>query len=376
MDRPIYLDHNATTPVHPEILEAMLPYFSDKFGNPSAQYRAGQEAARALETAREQVAAALCVAPDNVFFTSGGTEANNWIIRGLLLADQAKRNHIITSKIEHHAVLDCCRFLEKHHLAEVTYLPVEPTGVINPDEVRKAILPNTLLISAMTANNETGVIQPVEAIGHIARENGIAFHTDAVQALGKMNFNLTDVDAASFSAHKIYAPKGCGALYLRDGLTVENLIYGGKQERDRRAGTENLPAIVGFGKACSIMDTFHPDNVKRLRDAFELTLKNEINEIEIIGGDQDRLGNTSLVCFHGCEAQALLLQLDLRGIYVSSGAACATGSPEPSHVLRAMGLAEENIRQCLRFSFGMMNNEEQVMQAADIIKQLVVQLKN
>ncbi len=368
----IYLDHNATTPLHPQAREAMQAFLDTQYGNPSAPYELGQTAHTALDNAREQVARTIGAQPGEVFFTSGGTEADNWALRGVLETQPGRGRHIITSQIEHHAILRTCQALERLGLAEVTYLPVNGDGLLNPTEVAAAIRSDTGLISVMAVNNETGVIQPFAEIGRIARQHGILFHTDAVQAVGKMTLNLAElpIDLLSLSAHKLYAPKGVGALFIRHGLTIAPLLYGGQQERGRRSGTENLPAIVGFGMACELLDKAELERIRQLRDAFEINLRRRLPNAQINGQPEQRVGNTSSIAFHGFSAEALLLQLDRRGIAVSNGSACASGSPEPSHVLKAMGYSDSHIRSTLRFSFGRNNTAEQIDHVIETLSQL------
>ncbi len=341
----IYLDHAATTPVKPEVLDAMMPYFTQSFGNPSSIYQVAQINKKAIDDARETIAKHLGANTNEIFFTSGGTEADNWAIKGIVEANKNKGNHIITTKIEHHAVLHTCEYLEKQGF-EVTYLDVNEEGVIDLEALKAAIKDTTILISIMYANNEVGTITPIKEIGAIAKEHGIAFHTDAVQAIGQVCIDVKEqnIDALSLSGHKIYGPKGIGVLYIRRGLRITNLIHGGAQERGRRAGTENVPAIVGIAKAMELAYTdFEAKNerIKGLRDKLMNGILESIPYSKLNGSSTNRLVNNVNIGFEFVEGESLLLLLDMNGVAASSGSACTSGSLDPSHVLLALGLPHE-----------------------------------
>jgi len=360
----IYLDHSATTPVHPEVLEAMKPYFSDRFGNASSLHQAGRIARDAVESARQKIADYLKCEPKEVIFTSGGTESDNLALFGTARANRSKGTHIITSKIEHHAVLNTCNQLEKDGF-EITYLPVDKDGIVIIDEFKKAIKPQTILISIMHANNETGVVQPIEQIGKIAREHKIIFHTDAVQTMGKLKIELDKlpVDLLSFSGHKIYGPKGIGGLFIRKGTKIIPTQFGGHHEFKRRAGTENVPGIVGLAKAMEITHTNLESENKRLsalRDRLETGLIQKIEDIQVNGSRFKRLPNLLNISFNYVEGEGIILNLDSYGICVSSGSACTSESLEPSHVLSAMGLTPEIAHCSVRFSLGKDNTESDI----------------
>jgi cysteine desulfurase len=380
MIRRVYLDHNATTPVHPEVLEAMMPFFKEHFGNASSIHWAGREVKQYLDEAREKVAALLHATPEEVVFTSCGTESINMAIKGVAFALQEKGRHIITTQVEHHAVLHTCQYLEKMKF-EITYLTVDRDGLIDLEELRRSIKPQTTLITIMFANNETGTIFPVEAIGEIAREKGVIFHTDAVQAVGKLPVDLSKlpVDILSLSGHKLYAPKGIGAQYIRAGTKLTPLIQGGGQERSRRAGTENVPYIVGLGKASEIAKR---DFAKRqshllaLRDRLHQGILQSIPQVKLNGHPTQRLPNTLNLSFLFIEGESLLLNLDLEGIAVSSGSACTSGSLEPSHVLLAMGVPHEIAQSAIRFSLGWENKEEDVDYLLDVLPGIVKRLRD
>ena len=360
----VYFDHNATTPVHPEVLEALLPYLKDDWGNPSSIHWAGRAPKKAIDEAREKVAQFLGCSPIEIVFTSSGSESDNFAIKGIALAKKSKGNHIITTQVEHPAVLNTCKYLEKEGF-RVTYLGVDKYGMIDLEELKEAITDETILITIMYANNETGVIFPIEEIGKIARERGITFHTDAVQAAGKLPLDVTKLncDLLSISGHKIYAPKGVGALYIRRGVRVVPLIHGGHHERNRRAGTENVAGIVGLGKACEIamrdMDK-EVAHLKHLRDKLEKGLMERIPHVRLNGHPEKRIPNTTNLGFDFVEGESLLLNLDMLGIAASSGSACTSGSLEPSHVLVAMGIPPELSHGSVRFSLGRFNTEEDV----------------
>ena len=377
--RRVYLDHSATTPVRPEVVEAMLPYLREAYGNPSSLHQWGQEAKKAVEQAREEVARLVSARPEEIVFTSGGTEANNLAIIGAAYANSAKGRHIITSGIEHHSVLDTMRYLEKQGF-KVNYLPVTGEGLVRVEEVAAAISPETILISIMHANNEVGTVQPIAAIGRLARERGIIFHTDAVQTAGKIPVNVEElgVDLLSLSAHKIYGPKGVGALYIRKGRRLNPLLHGGGQERNRRPGTENVPGIVGFGRAAALAKQELAAEGKRLsalRDRLLEGVAERIPEVVITGHRERRLPNHASVCVKYVEGESLLLSLDLQGVAASSGSACTSGSLEPSHVLLAMGLPPEIAQGSLRLTLGRDNQETDVEYVLKILPPIVERLR-
>ncbi len=354
--RRVYLDNNATTPVLPEVFEAMQAYFGEHFGNASSIHHHGQETRAAVERARESVAALLGCRASEIVFTSGGTEADNLAIFGLAEPGQ----HVISSTIEHHAVLNSCKHLEASG-CEVTYVPVDGRGLVDPDDVRRALRPNTRLITIMMANNETGVLQPVEEIGKVAAEADVYFHTDAVQAAGKVAIDVKRIgcDLLSISGHKMHAPQGVGALYVRKGTSLRPMLYGGSHERSRRAGTENVPGIVALGKAAELArEAFARGDLEQmssLRDRLEQTILSEVESCGVNGQGAPRVPNTSSIYFDCIEGEALVIALDLKGLAVSTGAACSSGAIEPSHVLTAMGMPPERARASLRFSLGKQN---------------------
>lgn len=359
----IYMDHAATTPVRPEVLEAMLPYFSSEFGNPSSVYSWGRAARNALDSARDQVAALLGASAGEIIFTSGGSEGANLAIKGVAWADQNRGKHIITSAIEHHAVLDTVLWLEKQGF-EVTILPVDEYGLVSPAQVEQALRPDTILVSIMHANNEVGTIQPISEIGAIVRKHGAKFHTDAVQTAGVLDLNVDalNVDLLSISAHKFYGPKGVGALYVRKGVRLNPLIHGGGQEKRRRAGTENVAGIVGLAKAFALAQSERAEENARLTKLRDRLIDglSRIPHTRINGHLEQRLPNNVNVCFEFIEGESMLLNLDLRGIAASSGSACTSGSLDPSHVLLAMGLPHEIAHGSLRLTLGRENTEEDV----------------
>ena len=371
------MDNAATTSTRPEVLETMLPYFTQQYGNPSSIHAFGREAHRALENARKQVAAALNCEAREVFFTAGGSESDNWAIRCALQAKQGK--HIITSAIEHHAVLHTCEYMEKQGY-EVTYLPVDEFGLVSPEDVKKAIRPDTVLITIMAANNEIGTLQPVEEIGKIAKESGVLFHTDAVQAVGAVPVDVKawNVDMLSLSGHKLHAPKGVGALYIRKGLRISNLIYGGAQERGLRAGTENLPGIVALGKAIELAVAEMPEYAQRvsaLRDKLIDGILAKIPDVQLNGHRTQRLPGNVNVSIRYVEGEALLMRLDMAGIAASSGSACTSGSLDPSHVLLAIGLPHEIAHGSLRLSLGRDTTEEEVDYVLEKLPEIVKTLR-
>jgi len=377
--RRIYLDYNATTPLHPGVLEAVLPYYKGIFGNASTIYSFGQEARKAIDDAREALAYLIGADPREIVFTSGGTEADNLALKGVASALKGKGGHIITSSIEHHAVLFACKYLEKMG-KKITYLPVDRYGWLDPDRVKEAINNETILISIIHANNEIGTIEPIAEIGKIARECGVYFHTDAVQTIGKIpiNVNESGIDLLSLSAHKLYGPKGIGALYIRKGTKIYPLIHGGEQERKRRAGTENVPGIVGLGEASKIAGKEmrqEYSRVKKLRDKLENKIKDNIDYIRFNGHPTERLPNTSNVSFEFIEGESLVLNLDLKGIAASTGSACASGSLEPSHVLSAIGVPPAIAQGSIRFSLGRENKEEDIDYTVENLAEIVGRLR-
>ena len=359
----IYMDHAATTAVRPEVLEAMLPYFSTEFGNPSSVYSWGRSARKALDSARDQVAALLGASASEIVFTSGGSEGANLAIKGVAWADQNRGNHIITSAIEHHAVLDTVLWLETQGF-EVTILPVDEYGLVSPSQVEQALRPDTILVSIMHANNEVGTIQPISEIGAIVRRHGARFHTDAVQTAGvlELNVDALNVDLLSISAHKFYGPKGVGALYVRKGVRLSPLIHGGGQEKRRRAGTENTAGIVGLAKAFELAQRDRIAENQRLTALRDRLIEGlvKIPHTRVNGSLEQRLPNNVNVCFEYIEGESMLLNLDLRGIAASSGSACTSGSLDPSHVLLAMGLSHEIAHGSLRLTLGRENTEADV----------------
>ena len=379
MRNRIYLDHAATTAMLPEVREAMMPYLGEAFGNPSGVYATGREAHKAIDLGRRQAAEALGANPREIYFTSGGSESDSWAILGTALANREKGRHIITSAIEHHAVLRPCQYLEKLGY-EVTYLPVDARGRISPEDLERAIRPDTILISLMAANNEIGTIQPVAAFGGIAKAHGIPFHTDAVQAMGAMPISVDDwkVDMLSLSAHKFHGPKGMGLLYIRSGTRVDPLIHGGAQERGIRAGTENTAGIAGMGRAMEIAAGNIPARtakVRALRDRLSRTLQESIPGIRENGDLENRLPGHIHFSIPGVDGEALLLRLDLEGIAVSSGSACTSGSTEPSHVLEAIGLTREETKSSIRITIGEENTEEEIDETARILTEIVQDLQ-
>nr|WP_307989331.1 cysteine desulfurase NifS [uncultured Niameybacter sp.] len=379
MDR-IYLDHAATTPVKQEVLDAMMPYFTQNFGNPSSVYQVAQINRKAVDEAREKVASLLGAHPNEIFFTAGGSESDNWAIKGIVEANKGKGNHIITSKIEHHAVLHTCEYLEKQGY-EVTYLNVNENGQIDLDELRAAIKDTTILITIMYANNEVGSIMPIKEIGQIAKEHGVAFHTDAVQAIGQVKIDVKEenIDALSMSGHKIYGPKGVGVLYIRRGLKITNLIHGGAQERGRRAGTENVPGIVGLAKAMELAYTdFEEKNtrIKGLRDKLMNGILNTVPYCKLNGDPVNRLSNNVNIGFEFVEGESLLLLLDMNGVAASSGSACTSGSLDPSHVLLALGLPHEKAHGSLRMTLGEKTTEEEIDYVLEKLPAIVQRMRD
>jgi cysteine desulfurase len=383
----VYLDYNATTPVEPQVLNSMLPYFSADFANASSIHTPGQRARSAVETAREQVGALIGARPQEIVFTSGGTESDNHAIFGVAQPILAVRSspakatapHIITTAIEHEAVFNACQALETQGVS-VTYLPVDRQGLVDPESVRRAIRPETFLITVMHANNELGTLQPLEQMGRIAKEHKVYFHTDAVQSAGKIpiDVNALNVDLLSISGHKLYAPKGVGALYVRSGTRLRQLLYGGHHQRGFRPGTENVAGIVGLGKAAEIARDALPSDaqqVSTLRDKLECGLVERIQQVHVNGGSAPRTPNATNVMFAGIEGEALVIALDLKGLACSVGAACSSGAVEPSHVLTAIGLSQEEAKSSLRFSLGRHTTESEIDFALEVIPAAVAQLR-
>ena len=380
MKNRIYLDHAATTPVSKTVLDAMLPFFTDSFGNASSVYGTGREARKAVETARRQVAAAIGAEPRDILFTGSGSESDNLAVKGTAFALQEKGKHIVTTAVEHPAVLNTCRWLEKQGF-EVTYIMPDAEGRIDPEDVRNAVREDTVLISVMAANNEIGTLEPVEEIGRIAREKGVAFHIDAVQAVGAVPVDVKtwNADLLSLSAHKFNGPKGIGALYVRRGTRLDSLIHGGEQERGLRAGTENVPAIVGMGKAIEDAVSCLAENAERtkaLRDRLTEGILSAVPGAKLNGPREGRLPNNCSVSFDRIDGEALLLRLDLAGIAGSSGSACTAGSQEISHVLKAIGLTEEQAKGSLRLTVGPENTEEEIDEVVRAVKEIVEDLRS
>ncbi|HHW08127.1 MAG TPA: cysteine desulfurase NifS [Clostridia bacterium] len=377
--RKVYLDHSATTPIRPEVVEAMTATLTEQFGNPSSIHSFGRAAKKLLEEAREQVALLIGARPEEIVFTSGGTEADNMAVIGTALANRKKGKHIITSAIEHHALLDSCQWLEKNGF-EVTYLPVDRDGLVRVDDVLEAIRDDTILISVMHVNNEVGTIQPIEEIGKIARERGIIFHSDAVQSVGKIpvDVNELQVDLLTVSAHKIYGPKGVGCLYIRKGTRIQPIHFGGGQERKRRPGTENMPGIVGFGKACELARLDLPEEQKLavLRDKLIDGLLEKIPDCRLNGHRTKRVPTNVNISIRYVEGESMLLSLDLVGIAASSGSACTSGSLDPSHVLLAMGIPHEIAHGSLRMTLGRDNTEEDVDYVLEQLPKIVERLRD
>jgi cysteine desulfurase len=376
----VYMDYSATTYVRPEVVEEMLPYFTEKFGNPSSFYGISRETKRAIDKAREQVAKALNCLPDEVYFTGGGSEADNWAIKGIASAHKNKGNHIITTKIEHHAVLHTCEYLEKNGF-DVTYLDVDEEGFIKLDDLKNAITDKTILVSIMFANNEIGTIQPIKEIGEICREKKVFFHTDAVQAVGNVPVDVKEmnIDMLSLAGHKIYGPKGIGVLYIKKGIKIDNLIHGGGQERNRRAGTENIAAIVGLGKAIELATDnleAHMTKLTALREKLtDGLLKIPYTRLNGPRGDKRLPGNVN-VCFRFIEGESILLSLDFKGVCASSGSACTSGSLDPSHVLLSIGLPHEIAHGSLRLSMGEGSSEEDVDYVLEVVPPIIERLRN
>lgn len=379
LNKIIYLDHAATTPVKPEVLETMLPYFTEKYGNPSSIYSLGRENRKAIEDAREKVAKALNAQPKEIFFTSGGSESDNWAIKGIAYANQNKGKHIITTNIEHHAVLHTCKYLEKQGF-EVTYVPVRENGIVTVEDIESAIRPDTILISVMFANNEIGTIQPIKKIGALAREKVIYFHTDAVQAIGNIPVDVNDmnIDLLSLSAHKFYGPKGVGVLYMREGVRISPMIHGGEQERGKRASTENVAGIVGLGKAIEIagmnIDSYN-EKLLKLRDRATKEILGKIPYSRLNGDSEKRLPGNVNISFEFVEGESILLSLDMKNICASSGSACTSGSLDPSHVLLAIGLTHEIAHGSLRLTFGEENTDSDIDYLLEVLPPIIEKLR-
>ncbi len=375
----IYLDHAATTYVKPEVFEAMKPWFTENYGNPSSIYFLGRESKKAIEEARATMAYCLGCHSTEVYFTGSGTEADNWAIKGTAFANRKKGKHLITSAIEHHAVLEAFEFLRKEGF-EVTYLSVNEKGLVNPDELKNAIRPDTTLVSIMYANNEIGTIQPIAELAAIARERGVTFHTDAVQAVGNIEVNVRElgIDLLSMSAHKFYGPKGVGALYIRKGIKLDNFIHGGAQERSKRAGTENVPGVIGMAAALKLACENAGEYNKHLKNLSDRLIDKTMERIPYVrlNGDREkRLAGNVNFSFQFIEGESLLLMLDMKGIQASSGSACTSGSLDPSHVLLAIGLPHEIAHGSLRITFGEKNTEEDVDFLVDSLEEIVGKLR-
>jgi cysteine desulfurase len=380
MGKFIYMDNSATTPVKDEVLTEMLPYFTEKYGNPSSIYSLGSKSKNAVEISREKIAKVLGANSKEIFFTAGGSESDNWALKGVAFANRNKGNHIITSKIEHHGILHTCEYLEKLGF-KVTYLDVDEYGVVDLNQLKESITDETILISIMFANNEIGTIQPIREIGKIAKEKGIYFHTDAVQAIGHIEIDVDElnIDMLSMSAHKFYGPKGIGALYIRQGVKIDPLISGGGQERNRRAGTENVPGIVGMGKAIELayknLDE-HNNRLINLRQRLIKKVFEKIDYVRLNGHPTNRLPGNVNLCFEFIEGESLLLSLDMEGIAGSSGSACTSGTLDPSHVLLAIGLPHEIAHGSLRLSLGDFNTEDEVDYVVEKLVEIVARLRS
>jgi cysteine desulfurase len=377
--RTVYMDHSATTYVRKEVLDAMVPYFTEHFGNPSSIYHIARDSKKAIDMARAQVAKALGAEPDEIYFTSGGSESDNWAIKGIASANLKKGSHIITTKIEHHAVIHTCEYLEKNGF-EVTYLPVDKYGLVDPADLEKAITDKTVLISIMYANNEIGTIEPIAELGAIARKHKVYFHTDAVQAIGNVPIDVKaqNIDLLSLSAHKFYGPKGTGVLYIRKGTKIDNLVHGGGQERRRRAGTENIAGIVGCGKAIELVTSDiegHNKRIRALRDRLLAGIVAKIPNAYLNGHPEKRLPGNINISFEFIEGESMLLWLDDEGICASTGSACTSGSLEPSHVLLATGLPVEISHGSLRLTLGDVNTDADVDFVLEVLPKVVTRLR-
>lgn len=380
MDKLIYLDNAATTQIYPEVLKAMEPYFTEYYGNPSSIYSFAGESKKAVDGARQTIADFLHATPEEIYFTGGGSESDNWALKATAEAYKSKGKHIITSKIEHHAILHTCEYLEKQGF-EVTYLDVDENGLVHPEEVEKAIRPDTILISVMFANNEIGTIEPIAEIGKIAKEHGVLFHTDAVQAFGHVPIDVDkmNIDMLSASGHKINGPKGIGLMYIRKGLKLGSFIHGGAQERHRRAGTHNVPGIVGFAKAVELASAHLEERMKyesELRDYYIHRVETEIPYAKLNGDRTSRLPNNTNFCFRFIEGESMLILLDQKGICASSGSACTSGSLDPSHVLLAIGLPHEIAHGSLRVTLSEKTTKEEIDYTVDELKKIIERLRS
>lgn len=376
----IYLDNAATTRTAPEVVEAMLPFFTEYYGNASTVYSLGDKSKEAVTNARETIARVLGAKPEEIYFTAGGSEADNWALKATAEAYGEKGKHIITSKIEHHAILHTCQWLEKQGF-EVTYLDVDENGLVAPEALEQAIRPDTILVSIMFANNEIGTIEPIAELGAVARKHGVLFHTDAVQAFGQVPIDVDamNIDMLSSSGHKLNGPKGIGFLYIRKGVKIRSFVHGGAQERKRRAGTENVPGIVGFGKAVELAAATMEERCSRereLRDYMISRIESEIPYARINGDRENRLPNNVNVCFRFVEGESMLIMLDMKGICASSGSACTSGSLDPSHVLLAIGLPHEIAHGSLRLTLGDDTTREQIDTTVDAIRDIVQHLRD
>ncbi|MFC1555992.1 cysteine desulfurase family protein [candidate division KSB1 bacterium] len=376
----VYLDYGATTPVDKRALESMQSFFRDHYGNASSIHSFGRDAKNALERARERIAQMIRSMPDEIYFTCGGTEADNWALKGYAYANKDKGRHIVTSVVEHHAILHTCHVLEEEGF-EITYLPVDGDGIIDPDDLKNVLRKETLLVSLMHVNNETGVINDIGALGRIIREHGAVFHTDAVQSFGKLpiDVNRMNVDLLSVSSHKLYGPKGAGSLYIRDGLKMSSLLVGGSHEHGGRAGTENIPAIVGFGAAahlCRKNMGKEQEAQKKLRDHFWDRISNEIGDCRMNGHHELRTANNLNVSFVGADGESILLSLDLRGIAASAGSACTAGGIELSHVIKALDLPPEYKDSAIRFTLGRYTTRSEIDYTVDVLKEIVERIRS
>jgi cysteine desulfurase len=379
LEKRIYLDHNSTTPVDPRVIEAMIPYYHERWGNASSLHQFGRQAKAGLEEAREIIAATFKCLPEEIYFTSGGTESDNFAIKGTAYEYKDKGRHIITSKIEHHAVLESFAFLEEEGF-ETTYLPVDKYGFVDPNDLKNALRRDTILVSIMYANNEVGTIQKIDELAGICHERGVAFHSDAVQAAGKIPIDLSKIPLTlmSTSGHKIYGPKGVGIIFIRQGARIYPWQHGGHHERGRRAGTENVPAIVGYGKAMELASREMGQNNRKISDMaekFRTTVMNQIPDTTFNGPEEGRIKGTVNLCFKGAEGEAIILNLDLKGIGVTSGSACTSGALEPSHVLTAMGVAPEIAQSAIRFSFGKDNDPEDIDYIVNSLQEAISKLR-
>jgi cysteine desulfurase len=378
--RTVYMDHSATTPVDPEVFDQMIPYFKEKYGNPSSIYSLGQDSRRAVEKARQQVAALINATPKEIIFTSGGTEADNQALITYMQANRSRGNHLITSAIEHHAILHTCKHLEKQGF-EVTILPVNSDGLVEPDDLQKAMKPDTILVSIMHANNEVGTIQPIKELAEIAHQGGAAFHSDAVQSLGKIPVDVKElgIDLLSGSSHKLYGPKGVGFLFVKKGIRISNFLHGGGQEYKQRAGTENVPGIVGLGKATELAALHMEERAVKLNRLGSRLIEGILNMIphsKLTGHPQNRIPGSASFCFESIEGEPLLLMLDGAGIMASSGSACTSGSLDPSHVLLALGLPYEMAHGSLRLTMGKDNTDEDVDYVLEVLPSMIANLRS